>query len=200
MVVRWFAIFALLVGCGRVGYDAEAIDTIGLADGGGADSDPLAPDASPSGPADSGMSVIDGAMSAPDAAGDPMSLAVNGNYSTAPVQYSCAIGLVSVDLTAFTFADDGQTLTVTSNDSGAPAQPCVMTGPSAEATGNINVTCTLPGGCDEIYTLTGMYTDGDNWSGSLTMDFVGSCLNCTNQVVAVSGSRCNGGCPAQPSQ
>lgn len=196
--MRWLAIVVLVAGCGRVGYDAEALDTIALVDGG------FGPDSEV--PTGDGGSMVDGALSMTDASiimpvdAAQMPLAVNGNYSSAPVQYSCALGLVSVDATAFTFNDDMSTLTVTSNDPGGTPQPCAMVGASAEGTGNINVTCTLPGGCDEIYTLTGMFTDADNWSGTLTMDFVGSCLDCTTQTIPVSGSRCAGACPAMPTQ
>jgi hypothetical protein len=187
------AIALLAAGCGRIGYEAEALDTISaFADGGSltdassTDADLTAPDGAPG--------AVDGSTPLIDAAVDPDAVApvtsVNGSYDIpAPIQYSCAIGLVTIDFDTFTFADDMSSLTVTSDDAGAPAQPCAMVGPSAEETGIINVTCTLPGGCDEIYTLTGTFTDANNWSGTFTADFVGSCINCTNQSFPVAAGR-----------
>lgn len=186
------AIALLVAACGRIGYESESLDTISaFADGGSsadasssADADLAAPDGAA---VDAAAPLIDAAI-VPDAVAPVTS--VNGTYDIpAPIQYSCAIGLVTIDFDALVFADDMSSLTVTSDDLGAPAQPCEMVGPSAEETGIINVTCTLPGGCDEIYTLTGTFSDANNWTGTFTADFVGSCINCTNQSFPINASR-----------
>ena len=58
------------------------------------------------------------------------------------------------------------------------------------------VSCVIPSfgfGCTETYTLTGTFTDDDNWSGTFSRnyvgDFVGACADCTDLTVDVDGSR-----------
>jgi hypothetical protein len=109
----------------------------------------------------------------------------SGLFSASPtVSYSCAFGLVSLAINRFTFSDSGAVLTV----SGAP---CVMSGPSARSSRNINVTCSLAGTCTETYSLIGSFTDDNRWSGTFSATFTGgsSCFDCTNQSRVVSGTR-----------
>jgi hypothetical protein len=123
-----------------------------------------------------------------DARGDgpPM---VSGTYAVTPaVTYSCALGLVDISYTQLAFADTGSALTVTSNDVGNPAQPCPMTGASA-AGGHVDVTCTLPGSCNETYSLLGDFAGSTTWTGSFRASYTGTCLDCVNQMVAITGTR-----------
>ena len=100
--------------------------------------------------------------------------------------YSCAGGLVNYNYGVFTFTDTGSMLTVT-------GARCTMTGPSAATTRMISVTCTESGGCDEVYSLTGMFTDDNHWTGTFTAMFVplypGACADCMNRTHAVTGTR-----------
>ena len=133
---------------------------------------------------------------APDAAdaGD-----LSGTYLTSQaIQYSCAINLVQVDVSAFFFTHNGDSLVVDSDDPGDPTQPCAMTGPDP-GDGTFDVTCTIPGTCDEIYTLSGAFSNADSWNGTFTIQFQGSqCLNCTNQLLDIDAARCNQACPVAP--
>jgi hypothetical protein len=112
-----------------------------------------------------------------DTAFDP-----TGTYLISPPPtYTCAFGLVNFSIGTMTYNDTGTNLYVT-------GAPCLMAGPSAVG-GNIDVTCTLPGTCDEIYSLEGMYTDADTWTGTFTAEFMGSCFGCTYHSWAVTGTR-----------
>jgi cysteine-rich repeat protein len=103
-----------------------------------------------------------------------------------PSQY-CTFGLVNYTFSCVNFAVFGGTnLSVTANSGGG--QPCVMNG-TVDALGNFTATCTLYGGCDEIYTISGSFTSNNEWSGTFSASFVGSCYNCTNQSWSVVGQR-----------
>ncbi len=93
----------------------------------------------------------------------------SGIYDLAPAPaYSCAFGLYALNVPTLMFAISGGTLTVT----GAPA---TMT--SAAPTGTMfAVTGTNPGqagaGCDEVYSLTGTFSDATHFSGTFSVDFL----------------------------
>jgi hypothetical protein len=111
----------------------------------------------------------------------------SGVYDLSPFpSYSCAFGLVDYNYMSFTFTDDGTTLTV----NGAR---CTMVGPSARTTRMISVSCTESGTCDETYTLTGMFTTDDEWTGTFVADFTalspGACFDCEDQSHPVTGTR-----------
>jgi len=115
----------------------------------------------------------------------------SGIYDVAPrAMYQCAFFLgmyyVSYDIGTLTFTDTGSTLTVNGGR-------CPMIGPSARMTRAFSVSCTVPGSCDETYTLTGMFTDDDTWTGTYRSTFTprsaGACLDCTNQMHSMSGTR-----------
>ena len=118
----------------------------------------------------------------------------SGFYTTAPpILYSCALGLVSLDISSFTFNDDGSVLAV-------PASFCdgadpFMRGPSADTPSrDINVCCMFTGTCNETYCLNGAFTDDDTWTATFSATFVGDCSffgsdACADQSVALTGSR-----------
>jgi len=126
--------------------------------------------------------------SAPDTPPDAP-LAPTGTYKlTTAVTYMCAQGLVDENFNQLAFVDNATTLTVTSNDVGPPAQPCVMKGTSA-VNGHIDVTCTNAGACNEIYHLTGTFTGANTWSGTFVSTFTGLCLDCATDSVPATGTR-----------
>jgi len=107
----------------------------------------------------------------------------SGTYVTSPAPtYTCAFGLVAFSIGTFTFSDSGSVLVVT-------GAPCSMTGTSARASRTFDVSCTLPGSCDEIYRLQGSFTTDDQWTGTFSATFVGSCVDCTNQTWSITGNR-----------
>jgi hypothetical protein len=162
-------VLVVAAGCGRVGFHE-------LAD--------ACPDA-----CSRAKGVIDGqpADGQPDAPGTPMP---TGTYAItpSPITYSCAVGAVAISFTQIAFVDSGSALTATSNDTGAPPQPCPMMGASA-AGGHINVTCTLPGICNETYSLVGDFTGSTTWTGTFHATYAGTCLDCTAQMFAITGTR-----------
>ena len=105
------------------------------------------------------------------------------------VVYACAdfgFGpLVNLNVSSLDFADNGTTLSVFGTFCGPSA---AMTGSSA-SDGSFNVCCTYAGTCAETYCLSGTFTDEDNWSGTFTAAYSGSCFDCTSQERTTSGTR-----------
>ena len=109
----------------------------------------------------------------------------NGNYSVTPsINYSCTFGLVSLNFSSFQFSDNGSTLTVSPAMNGC----CTLKGDSAED-GSFTATCLCPGGCDENYKLTGTFTSNKSWQGTFSVQFTGSCFNCSYQSWSVTGTK-----------
>lgn len=151
-------VFALAA-CGRVGFDNQPVG--GDADAGLTEDAALAIDAGP--PVDA---------SPPPA--DP-----TGFYAVdPPVVYTCAAGLVDLDISALDVVMNGATVEV-------QGSPCVQSGSYDPASGDLATTCTLAGTCDETYALTGSFVSGTRFEGVFTATFVGTCLNCANQVISV---------------
>jgi len=108
-----------------------------------------------------------------------------GTWSIPPgIHYSCTFGLVSLNYDTLSFAANGATLSV----SPAMNNGCTMTGSSASG-GDIQVSCTCAGTCNETYTLTGTFTDNDHWTGTWTAVYQGSCYDCVNQSVSLTATR-----------
>lgn len=109
----------------------------------------------------------------------------DGTFDIVPdILYTCAGGLVSINVQQLTFSDTGTTLSVT----GAPR---VMTSPSP-VDENFSVQGVIAGGCTETYTLGGTFQDNDHFIGTLGVMFTGwqcGLTNCTNQSWPVDGYR-----------
>jgi hypothetical protein len=105
------------------------------------------------------------------------------DLSSSPI-YSCAFGLVNYNFSSVNFFDDGATLIVSNM-----VVPCTMSGPSARTSMMFDLTCTVPGVCAETYSLSGMFTSANTWTGTFTASFMGTCIDCVNQSVALSGTR-----------
>ncbi len=92
---------------------------------------------------------------------------ISGLYDVAPsVHYSCAWGLVNVNVRQLRFTLAGNALVVT----GAPT---TMEQSPAPAGPDFSVTGTIPGGCAETYSLAGSFQDEDTWTGDFTIRFAG---------------------------
>jgi hypothetical protein len=109
-----------------------------------------------------------------------------GTWLTAPgVNHYCAFGIVSISFGNLSFNDTGSALSVTGGGIN-----CMMVGASARASRMVNVTCTLPGGCNETYTLTGTFTTDNRFTGTFTAGFTGSgCFDCATRSYAVTATR-----------
>ncbi|HHO52050.1 MAG TPA: hypothetical protein ENK18_14505 [Deltaproteobacteria bacterium] len=105
----------------------------------------------------------------------------NGTFDVTPDPfYTCAGGLVRVDITQLTFSVAGDVLLVGGG-------PVVMTQDPAPTDENFNATGVIAGGCTETYTISGSFTDPDHFVGSFTASFNGfqcSVTNCNNQAFA----------------
>lgn len=113
---------------------------------------------------------------------------VSGVYDLSPaIEYSCAYGIVDLNIQQFIFTDNGTTLIV------EPAinEWCSLTGPSASS-GEIVAYCANRGICEEFYTLTGSFVDNDTWVASLGIYFFGThemCHDCITQEWTIIGTR-----------
>ncbi|MCY1010889.1 hypothetical protein OV079_36055 [Nannocystis pusilla] len=111
----------------------------------------------------------------------------------APIAYTCCNGLVSVNITAFTFSGDGATIV------SSPSNPIGMTGDATMCPdGDFANEGSIAGGCTETYALEGDFVDKDTWSGTYRLTFTGnqcSCFNgmlgapCVNQMFPVTAKR-----------
>jgi hypothetical protein len=114
------------------------------------------------------------------------------NVFPAPNMY-CASGLLQFNFSCMTINVFGGTnITVSANS--ATIQPCTMSG-TVDAAGDFSATCTYTGGCDEIYTITGTFTDSDNWTGIFEADFVGFCGDCIYEQWSLTASGTTCACP-----
>lgn len=108
----------------------------------------------------------------------------SGIYDLAPaVGYTCAFGLLMLNIRFFQFTVTATGLTVT----GAPP---AMTG-AAPMGNRFSVTGTEPGTCNEVYTLTGEFTSANEFTGELSVNFVGgagACFDCTMQRFPIRGT------------
>lgn len=172
--MRLVAVWALAA-CGRIGFE-PSVD---------------APSCSTAIPCKSPLVCRSNACVALDAgtADDAPDTMLAGLYTIAPaITYTCAVGLVDIGVTTFTFSTAGATLTVTSDDVGSPQQPCVMTGPAPTGS-SFSVSCVNAGACNESYALTASSSSSSGWTGTFTASFTGDCLDCTTQMFAVTGSQ-----------
>jgi len=117
----------------------------------------------------------------------------NGCFTVTPVSYTCAFGMVNLDIQCVQFVDSGLTLNVYP----WPANPCggnPWDGGSA-AGGSFVADCAYAGTCTETYTFSGTFSDNDHWDGNFTRNYAGSCLGCTTNTMAITATRTTCPCP-----
>jgi len=111
-----------------------------------------------------------------------------------PIQFTCCLGLVDIDISQFDFAADGATVT------SSPTSPVPLLGAASTCpSGSFSSSGSIPGGCTETYSLDGSFTGPDSWSGTYAMEFVGpDCAACTlldpthpcvDQLIPISATR-----------
>jgi len=110
----------------------------------------------------------------------------DGLYSAAaPISYTCAVGLISINISQFAFTDHGALI------SAGASLPTELVGtPSYCGSGVFSNTASIDGSCTEMYTLEGTFTDENTWTGTFSASYSGTnCFDCTNQVFQVTGTR-----------
>ena len=104
------------------------------------------------------------------------------------MSYSCAFGFVGFAFGSVEVVDSSPSI---SFDFPGP-QPGSLDG-TLSAADEFDVSNTLVGTCDEVYTLSGIFLDANTFDGELTVEFQeqspGACFDCTDQVFQISGSR-----------
>jgi cysteine-rich repeat protein len=111
----------------------------------------------------------------------------SGTYSSVPpIVYSCALDFVNYNVTAWTIRDLGAGQMVVSG-SGLPE----MRGAAVSCGTGVpfSVSVTSAGACTETYKLQGQFSDANNWTGTFSSTYSGSCFDCFNQVWEVTGRR-----------
>lgn len=119
------------------------------------------------------------------------------------ISYQCAESIflpgfygVEYSFTHLDFRDDGGVvLQVTPSPNGPNTIFTMEQRPTPPGPG-FSVTTTLAGlSCIEVYTLTGIFTTDDEWSGTFTREYInpgppfGDCRDCTNLSIPVTGTR-----------
>ena len=109
------------------------------------------------------------------------------------ITYTCCMDIVSVNVSAFTLANNGASIT------SSPSNPVPMSGaPTTCPEGDFANQGSIPGGCTESYALTGSFVDKDTWMGTYELKFSGqqcTCFNgqlgtpCVNQSFQVTAKR-----------
>lgn len=109
------------------------------------------------------------------------------------IAYTCCLGLVTVNINAFTLANDGAQI------NSSPSNPAAMAGAATTCPdGDFAAQAMIAGGCTETYAVSGSFTDANTWTGEYTLTFTGeqcSCFNgmvgtpCINQVFPVTAKR-----------
>lgn len=104
------------------------------------------------------------------------------------VVYSCTFGLVSIDFDSVFIEDEYPDITVAASGSGS--QPGTMRGSFSSAT-SWSADRTISGSCDEIYEISGTFTDENTFEATLTASFRGggACFDCSNQSWTFTGTR-----------
>ena len=112
---------------------------------------------------------------------------VQGTYSSTPgVAYDCAFGVVSFNYTAWTFTNlGGGNITVAGSPAGSPP---TMLGTINCADSTFQVSAIVTASCTETYALQGTFSSDTSWSGTFHATFTGSCFDCLNRTVPVSGT------------
>ena len=102
------------------------------------------------------------------------------------VSYSCAFGLVSLNVSSLTVVD---VRPVISFSSGGTA-PGTMTG-TIDASDAFTTENVLSGSCTETYAFDGSFVSADHYTGTLTATYTGgrACFDCSDQSWTVDGYR-----------
>ena len=104
------------------------------------------------------------------------------------VRYSCAFGSVSINFDQVFIVDAYPDISVSSTGTGS--QPGTMTG-SFSTRETFAADRTITGTCDEIYEISGTFTDDNTFSATFTASFVGgsACFDCADQTFTFTGTR-----------
>jgi hypothetical protein len=112
-----------------------------------------------------------------------------------PISYTCAGGLVQLNVEQLTFSQNGSDLVITT-----PAGQIGCSGAgfsmqqigSSCATFDADVTC--PGTCQERYRIEGTFTDFGAFTGTFSATFSGGfyCADCSDQTWEINGTAATG--------
>lgn len=91
-----------------------------------------------------------------------------GNFSIVPSAPAVCMAGVRPNFSMTAFSYDGVVLTITDRAAGFPD----LTDALEPACPNFEATATVEGGCREIYTMTGTFSDDDTFDGEFVADYV----------------------------
>ncbi|MCB9591458.1 MAG: hypothetical protein H6719_01890 [Sandaracinaceae bacterium] len=114
------------------------------------------------------------------------------NVTGASTSYTCAFGMAAVDWSRVVIANDGGVITVRLAAQHFSSPLIDNTEPVCPT---FEASFLVPGGCDELWSISGTFTDADHFNGSFRASFVEndgfSCgvSGCGNQNIMISGTR-----------
>jgi|GEM_PF-863584 len=118
----------------------------------------------------------------------------DGIWSTdSAVSYSCAQNSVVINFSSFSIIDSTPSISFTFIGGSQPGTISGTVGSAAPFA--VNATYTISGLCDEVYSLSGNFTDGTTFVGTFDADFIDTtgtgiaCFGCTSQSWAITGTR-----------
>ena len=106
--------------------------------------------------------------------------------------YFYGLYMVEFDFNVLEISDYNPVINVDAVPGGS-TQPGTMSGEMADegdGTVSFEVENVLKGGCQEVYSITGTFSDADTLTGSFTANYIGSqCLDCSKTTVLFSATR-----------
>lgn len=91
-----------------------------------------------------------------------------GSFTVTPARPMRCVAGAAPNFGTTTFAYDGVVLTISDSAAGFPDLTDVI----EPACPNFEATATVDGGCQEIYTIAGTFTDDDNFTGEFRAEYV----------------------------
>ncbi len=111
------------------------------------------------------------------------------NVDGGPLTYTCALGLVNIDITQFVVSNAALS-TLQPQPTWSPGATRPLKGPLFSCpAGAIDAGVVYAGGCTEQYDLKATVTGPNTFVGTFTMTYSGSCLDCVNQSINFQGWR-----------
>lgn len=123
---------------------------------------------------------------------DPPSCDGNFRITASTTSYSCFFGGVNLNWSTVVFMNDGGILNarLAAQHFSSP-----LTDVAAPVCPTFSASHVVPGGCEETYTISGTFTDADNFTGMFSAAFRQtdgiSCTGsgCSNQNIMITGTR-----------
>jgi hypothetical protein len=107
-----------------------------------------------------------------------------------PVVYTCSLGIIDMNFSAVTILYNPPFFTVANATGGGPgAMEGEVVPFQMEFQAGVFKTVGTFASCDELYVITGTFTDDDHFTATFDAYYEGLCLNCSFQTWSFNGTR-----------